>query len=427
MQIDVHAHVFNADDLPIRGFLRHRGVPEALAELVEEIIQSSTDPGFRAGLAAPMAATVSDAELLEAILARRPDLRAALRGQLLPPTVPGVQTLALIEWPALVYRFVSWARLLTKSHVEIAARLMSTYSKIDLFPPLMMDIGDWVGEQPPTSVPDQIAGMGQLIARPEIAGRMHPFVAFDPLRNDGLALVRGAISSGFIGVKLYPPLGYRPIGNAGPNGATIDQRLEDLYAFCEAEDVPIVAHCTRHGAEVDHHGIFADPDHWRPVLERHRSLRLDLAHFGSMEELLGPPYDDTPDPWPPKIVALMGDFSNVYVDVSYFDEIADRDAAAACMQKLATLYASNPAIARRVMYGSDWHMIMWAPAVDDYYRNFVAAYGPQFPSGLADFLGGNAERFLGLIAGAKAVQRLHVYYERNNFTKPAWLAGLSPA
>jgi len=45
-------------------------------------------------------------------------------------------------------------------------------------------------------------------------GRIMPFYAVDPRPPDPVESVKKAIESqGFVGVKLYPPMGYKPIGN----------------------------------------------------------------------------------------------------------------------------------------------------------------------------------------------------------------------
>ena len=61
---------------------------------------------------------------------------------------------------------------------------------------------------------------------------------------------------GFLGVKLYSPMGFKPMGNAAQDvtfpayasqsepgfGAALDKALDALYAWCEANEVPILAH-----------------------------------------------------------------------------------------------------------------------------------------------------------------------------------------
>ena len=57
-------------------------------------------------------------------------------------------------------------------------------------------------------------------------------------------------NDGFLGVKLYPVMGYYPIGNATlPNPANIDgttwvqidKALAELYRVCEEKEIPITA------------------------------------------------------------------------------------------------------------------------------------------------------------------------------------------
>lgn len=73
---------------------------------------------------------------------------------------------------------------------------------------------------------------------------MHSFVGFDPRRQvqepgTPLALVKRAIlEHGFVGVKLYPPMGFQASDNKGP----IETALRRLYDWCKDADVPIMAH-----------------------------------------------------------------------------------------------------------------------------------------------------------------------------------------
>jgi hypothetical protein len=44
----------------------------------------------------------------------------------------------------------------------------------------------------------------------------------------------------FIGFKMYPPLGYKPLDKRLPN-------LERFYARCEEDGIPVLAHCSPGG------------------------------------------------------------------------------------------------------------------------------------------------------------------------------------
>ena len=91
--------------------------------------------------------------------------------------------------------------------------------------------------------------------------------------------------AGFIGVKLYPPVGFLPLGNAGfspdaARGQALDQALRALYATCEAEEIPITAHASPGNEFALGYGQLAAPERWAPVLREFPNLRLNFGHFG---------------------------------------------------------------------------------------------------------------------------------------------------
>lgn len=143
----------------------------------------------------------------------------------------------------------------------------------------------------------------------------------------------------FVGVKLYPALGYFPY----------DARLRGVYRYCEANNIPIMTHCTPDGsfflgkltasmgapeaiggapavqfgkgdnlAECD---VFLFPEQWRYVFKEFPKLKVCFAHMGGWGEmfpdkaraaaLAGAPS------WYEKVLHLMERFPNVYTDVSY--------------------------------------------------------------------------------------------------------------
>ena len=153
----------------------------------------------------------------------------------------------------------------------------------------MIDYEYWFRNTRDIQIDDQVRRVASGVVVP-FAGRIHPFVPFDPVRElawrqglprpddpaigpaehvSSLALVKDAVlRRGFIGVKLYNSLGYRPLGNAEVDdarrrhfrkigrprycrfsGGEIDAVLDELYAFCVANQVPIVAHCGSDGIE----------------------------------------------------------------------------------------------------------------------------------------------------------------------------------
>ena len=146
-----------------------------------------------------------------------------------------------------------------------------------------------------------------------------PFIGVDP-RGSGrqiLAFCAGFFEpafKGFHGIKLYPSLGFYPV----------DERLELMHAYCEANKIPITTHCTRGGAfyagqTIPPHlfiyrtfnptdmmkarrkqafyqqlntlpknscNAFLDPVNYYDVLLKYPNLKLNLAHYGGDGEVL---------------------------------------------------------------------------------------------------------------------------------------------
>lgn len=175
-----------------------------------------------------------------------------------------------------------------------------------------------------------------------------PFLSVDPRMgtvDEVEAFVKRYIGTeaggakAFVGVKLYPALGYFPY----------DARLMGMYAFCERHGIPIMTHCTPSGsfflgkltaamgtpttinnapahqfgkddnaAECD---VFLLPEQWLYVLRLFPKLKVCFAHMGGWGEmwpdaernrqLAGAPS------WYQKLLCLMAAFENVYTDVSY--------------------------------------------------------------------------------------------------------------
>ena len=204
-----------------------------------------------------------------------------------------------------------WGDLLSGFRRDIVGKYLATFDTgahdIVLFAPALVDFSNWLGDSAASPLQQQVELMDAL-ARRQKKGRMHGYVAFDPLRQllaeekrqaqTSLTLAKAAVETqGFLGVKVYSPMGFRPTGNAGAGttfpaavigdrrdfGARLDKALDDLYAWCSRDGVAILAHAANSQAANREFGLRADPKFWRIVLKKHRELRLNLAHFGRFE------------------------------------------------------------------------------------------------------------------------------------------------
>ncbi len=260
---------------------------------------------------------------------------------------------------------------------------------------------------------DQLAALA--LEHPD---EVFPFLAVDPRRPDILGYVKGHVApeGPFRGIKLYAPTGFSPT-----DPVLFGRKYGDdcLYRFCEERKIPITAHCATVGLaylgdEVEIHGhIFPadeeddglsdlkpqpfcgilkfknclpfctlselvdersrklnDPRIWELVLERYGNLYLNLAHFGFGAEVLrrGQPPDEKPRKacWTDLIAGLMKTYPNLYTDLAGYANY-DR------LRKFKTRVYDQlpPEVRRKVMYGSDWDVLL-------YYEDNLGTYVNEF-------------------------------------------------
>src|SRR5262249_8873628 len=263
--------------------------------------------------------------------------------------------------------------------------------------------------------------------------------------KSSLQLVQNAIiNHGFIGVKLYPPMGFAPFNNvriasqtptfwnvswlpAGLHrsdmGARLDSALGDLYAWCNQNGVPIMAHTSpTNGPSTAFKGL-TKAKYWKAVRDNFPGIRIDFGHFGATDLV------DTPR----KAVALSdlmtaGPSSNgryLYADSGYFVDLlarppALRDTLAYLLKR--TENKGDAALANRLMYGTDWEMvIVEGPDSEAYLERFEAILKQlSKDKSLADrFFGANAANFLGIHVGDLNRNRLDAFYRLS--PNPGWM------
>ena len=196
--------------------------------------------------------------------------------------------------------------------------------------------------------------------------RVHPFVCFDPLRQlnevktgsirTAFDLIKLAVTDyGFIGVKVYPPMGWRPTGNMARPGLTqadadtLNAIVSDLAAWCEQEDVPLTAHCNNSNyASPDYVGM-GQPDEWARLLKDYPGLHLNLGHCGGAHQNVADYV------WPDAIRKAMTTYTQLYGDVGC-DRIDDAATGAAYAKYLTDAAAQDPTIESRLMFGTDWYL-----------------------------------------------------------------------
>ena len=213
-------------------------------------------------------------------------------------------------------------------------------------------------------------------------GRILPFVCVNPARTLHYERMTHALEDlGYVGVKLYPSLGY-----------SIDTTaMRRVYTYCETHDVPILLHCNRGGFYRDVASIdFCNPTHWEAVLTSHPKLKVCFGHFGGDSEFVG---DLPPADWSGAIIDMMRRHPGVYADISYHDGPFDGgEAAANYFRHLKSLLA-DPVVGSRILFGTDYHLIRQRVRDDNYWKYFAARFTAAEFRRLAE---SNPRDFLGL-------------------------------
>ena len=348
-------------------------------------------------------------------------------------------------------------------HVN-AIDYLTTYAKgprkIDLVVPSIVDFDYWLARGSATSTPlsDQVDLMRQITIL--LGGRVHGFVPFCPFREymtqdnrgvgDSMRLVKIAIEEcGFIGVKLYPPMGFAPLGNTGLTvwrgkgtllpvaedaqfGKQLDRAMERLFNYCQENDVPLMAHTNRSNGPYEEFKELAGSDYWKQALEKFPGLRISFGHFGDTD------IEDHDGDRSRPFLQLMSNVKNspgeyAFADSSYFAGALTNQEK--MRDTLYALYKDNQGIMlERLMYGTDWTMTLPQRNVDRYLRDFIQVMEriEEKEPGISArntslsnaFFSRNAVDFLGLLPNRGNRQRLDAFYGRNNVSTPDWMVKL---
>ena len=255
-----------------------------------------------------------------------------------------------------------------ESMKDIFDNLVRYYPANTIFTPLMMDLHyGFKGTKDDTFH----AQMQELVAlRRNNSATLFPFLAVDPRRPDILDLVKQSVGRGkdFCGIKVYPALGYLPT----------HPKLMEVFTYCSEQGIPVTTHCSRGGVNTDFFSVrvvgtryngqeyetidrnerlvfrskwrryFNDPRNWVPVLERYKNLRLNLAHFGGVDEWRLY-LDGKKGTWVDKVMNLAIRYENVYTDLSY--TFCHRDFYPTIKKMIA-----GP-LGDKVLFGSDYYMV----------------------------------------------------------------------
>ncbi|CAN7664330.1 amidohydrolase family protein [Ensifer adhaerens] len=350
--------------------------------------------------------------------------------------------------------YLSFVRLMQDYRENLAetyARIFASKCRFSMITPSILDFEKSIGGRA-SPQHDQIDVMDEIqqlvIKRHGI--HMHSFVGFDPhreaqKRGSSLENVRYAImEKGFIGVKIYPPMGFKAWGNADP---AIDAALKRLYDWCRDNSVPIMAHAENSIGAGCGYGNMASPAYWKKLLDtnRYNDLRINLAHFGAFDEVIRPGAPtgvmvscaqdkfSGPPTWEDIIGKTIGHGRrpNLFADLSYLSELVTdntpglHEKIRALLDKWLRDYDPD---ARHLMFGTDWSMM----ALEKDYNAYVPRIAQQLKEANVseedqqNIFWKNASRYLGLDRPGPTRQRLATYCRKRGLDA-SWLSQLEIA
>ncbi len=291
---------------------------------------------------------------------------------------------------------------LKPSSTAISGHLLTHLEADDALVGLMMDIrGNTETDRDEKRFKDQRNDLVEAsLQRP---GRIFPFFAVNPKRPDHFDLMKDAIENkGFVGVKLYPSLGY-PVDSG---------KMMNVYAYCVQNDIPITMHCNHTGFYVEDEFIdYCNPKHWEPILAQHPTLKICFAHFDGHESLSIPGRLEQ-DTWAKKILDLMENvnYSGVYADVSYHtDMMGEPNLESHYLQKLGELL-EHPIVKNRIMFGTDSWLLRLNMSDELFWSYFRDKLSDQQFERIASV---NPKNFLGIDPLKKNIERYLKFIKEN--------------
>jgi len=441
--IDIHTHLFNAHDLPLQGIFIARGVPRTVAIALAKALNAWTPPDDFEGqmrssfaMSSPADASASlqtkaaGSNSLDAVLTPKEKSELARYSGVIPPRDMGAlsdqaetnldtemvaRALMKADFPPSespsehemmsfapsdIGGFLDFLDIMTTRSRRIPQRLLTEeYQHVDLFVHHMMDLQRTYSDKPLVRFEDQMQRMSKLDRG--FDGKLLHFVAYDPLRGESsLSSVQRGIDAGAVGVKFYPPSGYRALGN---EDSGIDRLNRKLFAFCVERDVPIFSHCTPGGFEaVKGYGEkMADPQYWERALKEFPKLRLCFGHSGGQVFWFGGGGSAAEARFSEKVVELCRTRPNVYCEVGYMQKIllgaGPADFATRLNREIGLRAGDKFALGDKIMYGTDWHMLHKERDHRAYLQQFIKAFELHaLPPWRRKFFAENAMRYLKL-------------------------------
>jgi predicted TIM-barrel fold metal-dependent hydrolase len=254
-------------------------------------------------------------------------------------------------------------------------------------------------------------------ANPDKNTKILPFLGIDPRRgvNGAAGLIKSndvrsvkerggyenTTNGDFIGIKLYPPLGFDvyPDNNPEPYLA--------VYRLLADRGLPITVHCQEGSLNLIDKNVaneYTHPRNWEEVLKKCPDLRINFAHFGSEDEVertimyvteTNEPLPSGAIPnintktWTYSIIRMLKQYPNAYSDISAFDFANDPAVTALnwllYLDKSGQLFNAPNAqykLEDKLLWGSDYPMPLGKKlkTYSDIMESFISSFkGGAYP------------------------------------------------
>jgi len=244
-------------------------------------------------------------------------------------------------------------------------------NEIELFTPLLMDMDYATDEEYEAELGyEYIVTIMSEIAE-QYFGVIMPFYGFDPRRhNAAIKAIHALDRMGFLGIKMYPKLGFHPWHESNINSRLNNEELGIMYEHCQEEKIPITVHCSPGGAYSESlvgydekANLLVCPKAWKNVLKDFPKLKLNFAHFGGNLSSF--------NSWTEEIIYLMNCYEYVFADTSYHDDAHNKKTRFKYFQNLDKAIAKAPPC--RIMGGTDYPMTAHTFTEKEYYSVFEDA------------------------------------------------------
>jgi len=234
------------------------------------------------------------------------------------------------------------------------------------FVALLMDMEQMGAGRPMANYKTQLDEIIRLRTRGHYKDRLLPFIFVDPRRpefTNGQKVLdwtkRYFDEYGFVGIKMYPALGYYPF----------DEKLDLLYKWAQEKFIPITYHCIEgviyyrgdlkslspprfknnfHDLSIakneKYQRNFTEPENYVKVLEMFPELKINLGHFAGEDEI------KKNGEWYKTVKRLITENKNVYADVSFtLNDVATH----------AKIHAdiNTPLLGDKILFGTDYYVV----------------------------------------------------------------------